>query len=69
MFSIKIQRFDIHVQQFEIRPERRITPEAGLILTTYCVRYPHTVPFLRNKMPYSLLKTPKTDVVKGGVAF
>ena len=28
----------------------------GLILTTYCVRYPHSVPFWRNKMPYSPLK-------------
>ena len=28
-------------------------------LTTYHVRYPHAVPFLRNEMPYSLLKIPK----------
>ena len=26
----------------------------------FCVRYPHAVPFLRNEMPNSLLKTPKT---------
>ena len=32
-------------------------------LTTYCVRYPHAVSFLRNEMPYSLLKTPKTHAV------
>ena len=36
---------------------------AGLILATYCVWYLHIVPFLRNKMPYSLLKTPKAHVV------
>ena len=34
-----------------------------LFLTTYCVRYPHAVPFLRNEMPFSLLKTPKIHTV------
>ena len=34
----------------------------GLISTTYYMQYPHAVPFLRNKMPYSLLKSPKTHV-------
>ena len=28
-------------------------------LFSYCVRYPHAMPFLWNKMPYFLLKTPK----------
>ena len=32
----------------------------GLILATYCMRYPHAMPFLWNKMPYYLLQTPKT---------
>ena len=41
---------------------------AGLILATYCVRYPHAMPFLWNKMPCSLLKTPKTHDVYGSVA-
>ena len=36
---------------------------SGLILTTYSMQYPHTVPFLRNKVPYSLLKPPKTHAV------
>ena len=36
---------------------------AGLFLTTYCVRYPHEVPFLINEMPFSILKTPKTHAV------
>ena len=35
----------------------------GLILTTYCVRHPHAVPFLRNEMPFSLLKHPKIHAV------
>ena len=34
-----------------------------LFLTTYCVWYPHTVPFLKNEMPYSLLKTLKTHSI------
>ena len=38
-------------------------PKAELILAIYCVRYPHAVPFLWNKIPYSLLKTPKTHAV------
>ena len=41
----------------------RIYNKAGLILTTYCVRYPHAVPFLRNKMPFSLLKPVKIHTV------
>ena len=44
----------------------RIHNKAGLILTTYCVRYPGAVPFLRNKMPFSLLKPLKIHVVSGG---
>ena len=36
---------------------------SGLFLTIYCVRYPHTVPFLRNDMPYFLLKTPKIHAI------
>ena len=35
----------------------------GLILATYCRRYPYAVAFLWNEMPYSLLKTPKTHAV------
>ena len=38
---------------------------AGLILATYYVRYPQAVPFLRNKMPYFLLKTSKTCFLRG----
>ena len=33
------------------------------ILATYCLRYPHQMSFLWNKMPYSLLTTPKTHAV------
>ena len=33
----------------------------GPFLSTYCVQYPHAVPFLRNKMPFSLIKSPKWD--------
>ena len=36
---------------------------AGFTWTTYCVRYPHTVPFLRNEMLFSLIKTPRTHAV------
>ena len=37
-----------------------------VFLATYCVQYPHTLPFLRNRIPYSLLKTSKPHVVQGG---
>ena len=32
---------------------------SGLILVTCCMRFPHSVPFFRNKIPCSLLKTSK----------
>ena len=35
----------------------------GFFLNTYCVWYPHVVPFSRNEMPFSLLKTPKINVI------
>ena len=34
-------------------------------LTTYCMRYPHAVPFLRNEMPFSLLKILKAHRLGG----
>ena len=37
----------------------------GLSLTPYCVRYLHAVPFLKNEMPYSLLKPPKIQKYRG----
>ena len=37
-----------------------------VFLATYYVQYPHTLPFLRNRIPYSLLKTSKPHVVQGG---
>ena len=40
-------------------------PITRLILTTYCVRYPHAMPSSWNKIPYFLLKTPKTHAVWG----
>ena len=40
----------------------------GLILTTYCMRYPHTVPFLKNKTLFSV-ETLKTTCRLGGIAF
>ena len=43
--------------------------KSGLILTTYCMQYPHAVPFLQNEIPFPLLKTPKTHAVYGGVVF
>ena len=43
--------------------------EARAYFSQYCVWYPHAVSFLRNKMPYFLLKIPKTHAVYGGVAF
>ena len=39
------------------------TLKSGLILTTCCVRYSQAVLFLRNEMPFLLLKTPKTHAV------
>ena len=34
------------------------------VLTSPCMQYPHTVPFMRNKIPYSPLETPKTHASK-----
>ena len=33
------------------------------ILATYCVRYPHAISFLWNKMPHFLLKSPEAHAV------
>ena len=41
--------------------ETILVPNLGFILT--CMWYPHTVPFMKNKIPYSPLETPKTHVV------
>ena len=43
-------------------------PEAlsGLILATYYMRYPYTVPFLRSKTSYSLLKRSENNASLGG---
>ena len=41
--------------------------QAGLILTFYCVRYPHVMPYLKNDIPYSLLGLSQGR--GGGVAF
>lgn len=40
--------------------------KAGLILATYCVWYPQATRFLRNRIPYYLLKPSKVHVVKAG---
>ena len=42
-----------------------IATQSGLILTTYCMRCLHAVPFLRNKIISSILKIPKTHAVQG----
>ena len=52
-----------HKMKFFQIPVEDLCKIAGLILAMYCVRYPYAVPFLRNKMPYSVLKTPKTHIV------
>ena len=36
-----------------------------VFLTTFCVRYSHAVLFLRNEMPYSLLKIQKNMSFRG----
>ena len=54
--------------QSGFKPDYSCTNQPGLILTTYCVRYPHAVPFLRNEIPFFLLKPPKTHAVLGSVA-
>ena len=38
-------------------------PFSGLILATYCVKYSHAMPFLRNKMPYWPLKPSKANAI------
>ena len=45
------------------------TIKAFFFLTTYCVQYLHTMPHLRNEIPYSLLKTPKAHALQEGVVF
>ena len=37
-------------------------PNLGFILIC-CICYPHTAPFMKNKIPYSRLETPKKHVV------
>ena len=32
-------------------------------IATYCVQYPHAVPFMRNKMSYRQLKPPKIHAI------
>ena len=40
-----------------------------LLLTNYCVRYPHAVPFLSKEMSFFLPKPPKIHAVYEVVAF
>ena len=40
-----------------------------LFLTTYCVRYPHAVPFLRNEMSFFSAKNSKNTYRLGGCTF
>ena len=47
----------------EKQKNKKAGQQTGLILTTYCVWYPHVVLFLRNEIPLSLLKFPKTHAV------
>ena len=54
------------IPNFMSKVWQRFSTVSGLILTTYCVRYPHAVPFLRNKVPFFLLKAPKAHAVLGG---
>ena len=42
---------------------------SGLILATYCVKYSHAMPFLRNKMPYWLLKPSKANAIRRVLCF
>ena len=38
-------------------------PNLRFFLTSCCMQYTYTVPFMRRKIPYSPLETPKTHVV------
>ena len=49
--------------------EENLAVMTGLILTNYCVRYPHAVPFLRNEMPFFSTKNFKNPFRLEGVAF
>ena len=40
-----------------------------LVLASYYVLHPHAVVFVRNNIPYPLLKPSKPHTVQGGVAF
>ena len=48
------------VQTLERRHSTFTVNKQGLLRTAYGIRHPHVVPFLRNKMPHSQLKTAKT---------
>ena len=42
--------------------------KSGFILDTYCLHFLDKMPFFRNKMPYSLLITPKHMSFRDGLA-
>ena len=47
-------RYDIN--RSRPRHGQKYAKYTGLHLATYCVRYPHTVPFVRNEITYFLLR-------------
>ena len=51
------------MQKFVLACKKSAHFISGFILVTYGMRYPHVMHLLWNKMPYFLLKTPKTHAV------
>ena len=48
ILAVSVHQVSLKRRFYQSRP--------GLFLTTYCMRYPHALPFLRNEMPFFLLK-------------
>ena len=53
----------VAIVYYHIRKLFWYIPNLRFILTSYCMQYTYTVPFMRKKIPYSPLETPKTHVV------
>ena len=59
VFSYLFTSEDVTIDEMKLALDSIIS-KSGLILATYCMRYPHAMPFLWNKIPYSLPKAQKT---------
>ena len=55
-------RLIVAIIYYHVRKLFWYIPNLRFILTSWCMRYPYTVPFMRNKIPYPSLETLKPHV-------